>query len=345
MPRNFRSIRELRVSTVHASSEAVHLGFIVGLKHSRSIFLVSALLALSACDIDLDLWQSDEEAAEEAVEEAVNPVREALASGVSVAEAERALDRKDYQRAYDILREILVVDPTDDAAKLALARTYLARSEGHNAQIILDSLSEEARDSPRAHMLRGLALLVVGKLDEATAQLELALAEDPSLWRAANGLGLVNDIEQRWDQAEANYNLAVAIKSDSATVHNNMGYSYLLQGRVEDASKAFTTSLVYDPDLDIARSNLRLALAAEGRYADAIAGTERKDLPQVLNNIGFVAMSRGDYESADTFFHRAIDESPVYYDAAVQNLERLQTLVNKPADQSPVTRIGGSIGN
>ena len=73
---------------------------------------------------------------------------------------------------------------------------------------------------------------------------------------------------------------------------------------------------------------------------DAIAGTERSGLPQVLNNIGYVAMLRGDYESADVFLNRAIDESPVFYDTAEQNLERLKTLVDKPIGERRLRSIG-----
>ena len=60
----------------------------------------------------------------------------------------------------------------------------------------------------------------------------------------------------------------------------------------------------------------------------------------MLNNIGYVAMLRGDYESADVFLHRAIDESPVFYDTAEQNLERLQTLVDKPIGERRLRSIG-----
>lgn len=313
-----------------ASVDAVHLGLIVGLKRFRWIFLAGALVALSACDsLGLDNVVSDDQ------EQSDNPVRQALAAQGSVDDANRALDDKDYERAYEILRQHLTLNPTDDAAKLSLARTYLGRNEGHNAQIVLDSLSEDFDENPQVQLLRGLALLVIGERAEATVQLELALEADPSLWRAANGLGLIHDLEQRWEEAEASYQLALEEKSDSAVVHNNLGYSYLQQGRLDEATKAFTTSVSLEPDLIIARSNLRLALAAKGRYTDATAGTERKKLPQVLNNIGYIAMLRGDFESAGVFFQRAIAESPVYYDTAEENLERLKALTGKPIDERP----------
>lgn len=318
-----------------SSVETVHLGLTFELKRRRWIFLVGALAVLTACD-SLGLNNGDSPAAEASLSQ---PHQDTPPLG-SVADAERALDAKDYQRAYEILRQHLAANPTDDAAKLSLARTYLGRHEGRNAQTILDSLSEPIQDTPQAHLLRGLALLVVGKRAEATAQLETALEADPSLWRAANGLGLIHDFEKRWEEAEASYRLALDNKSDSAVVHNNLGYSYLQQGRLDEATSAFTTSISYEPNLAIAISNLRLALAAKGRYTAAAAGVDRAGLPQVLNNIGYVAMLRGDYESAGVFFQRAIDESPVYYDTAEKNLERLKTLSGKPLGERPIRSIG-----
>jgi len=320
---------------VPASVEAAHPGWTFGLKHSRWIFLGSVLMALTACD-SLGLNNDEFPTAETSP----NPVKQASASQRSVADADRALDAKDYQRAYEILRQHLVVNPTDDAAKLSLARTYLGRHEGRNAQTVLDSLSEEAQDTPRSHLLRGLALLVVGERTEAAVQLETALEADPSLWRAANGLGLIHDLEKRWEEAETSYRLALDKKSDAAVVHNNLGYSYLQQGRLDEATSAFTTSISYEPDLAVAVSNLRLALAAKGRYTAAAAGADRAGLPQVLNNIGYVAMLRGDFESAGIFFQRAIDESPIYYDTAEKNLERLKTLSGEPIDERPARSIG-----
>lgn len=319
-----------------ASVESAHLGLTFELKCSRWIFLVGALAVLTACD-SLGLNSGEPPAAETSLSQ----LQQDTPPLGSVADAERALDAKDYQRAYDILRQHLVANPTDDAAKLSLARTYLGRHEGRNAQTVLNSLSDQAQDTPQSHLLRGLALLVVGKRTEAAAQLETALEADPSLWRAANGLGLIHDFDKRWEEAEASYRLALDNKSNSAVVHNNLGYSYLQQGRLDEATSAFTTSISYEPDLAIAVSNLRLTLAAKGRYTDAAAGVDREGLPQVLNNIGYVAMLRGDYESAGIFFQRAIDESPVYYDTAEKNLERLKTLSGKPIGERPI----GSIGN
>lgn len=319
---------------MRANAESVFQNLIPGLHRSRWVFLAVALAVLSACDT---LALNGEEPVGGA--QAAAPAQSAPPRGPVVA-ANRALDAKDYERAYTVLREHLILNPDDDAAKLALARTYLARREGRYAQTVLNSMSPEAQDSANANTVRGLALLLTGDLLGATAQLETALEKDPSLWRAANGLGLIADLERDWEAAEANYKRALEQKSDAAQVHNNLGYSYLLQGRVEEAVEALTESLSHDPGLEIARSNLRIALAAQGRYTAAAAGSDRTTLPQVLNNIGFVAMQLGDYETAEVFFTRAIAESPVYYDTAQENLQRLRTITGDQQEQRPVRSQG-----
>lgn len=325
---------------VPAKSEARHLSLLVRTKQSRWMLLAAAMVALSACET-LGVEQNQSEL----TKEAIDPIRQSLASAGAVADAERALDEEDYERAYSILRQYLALNPSDDKAKLLLARTYIGRNQGRNAETILDALSDKAKDTAQAEMLRGLASLVIGEHDAAHTHLEAALDRDPTMWRAANGLGLLYDFEGKWKESEASYKRALEQKPDAAIVHNNLGYSYLLQGRVEEATEEFTTSLSYAPKLAVARANLRLALAAKGRYTDAVAGVDRANLPQVLNNIGFVAMVLGDYESAEIFFNRAIAESPVYYDTAQENLKRLQALVEQPADQRPTRTIGRSLVN
>ena len=269
------------------------------------------------------------------------PQNPALAEGRdSLAEGQRALEARDYERAYKIFRKHVVIDPKDEAAKLGLARAYLGRGESHSALTVLDTLAEGGRKRPEASVLRGLALLSQGRLTAARRQFEEAAGKDPTLWRAWNGLGLIDDAEGKWRQAEESYRKALEADASAAVVHNNLGYSYLLQGKADAAAGEFGEALSHDADLDVARQNLRLALAAKGRYVSALAGAQKRELPKVLNNIGYMAMLRGDYAAAETYFNRAIAESPTYYDAAVQNLDRLKLLQQADRERALQVRPG-----
>jgi Flp pilus assembly protein TadD len=253
-------------------------------------------------------------------------LREAASQHDSMEEARLALRARDFDRAHEILRNHVVVNPDDDDAKLSLAEAYIGRGEGRNARTVLETLSKEARDRPTAFTLHGLALLASGRLEEATAQLGAAIGRDADQWRAWNALGLVHDARREWAAARTSYHKALSLRDDAAIVHNNFGYSLLLQGNVDEAIESFSRALSLDTRLVVARENLRLAFAAKGSYARAVAGAQKRDLARVLNNIGYVAMLRGDYSAAEAYFARAIEESPVYYQTAVENQERLRQL-------------------
>ena len=62
-----------------------------------------------------------------------------------------------------------------------------------------------------------------GKLDEAAAQYQRALALKPSLFQAHNNLGNVLQEQGKLDQAVARYEQAIALKPDLAEAHNNLG--------------------------------------------------------------------------------------------------------------------------
>lgn len=46
----------------------------------------------------------------------------------------------------------------------------------------------------------------------------------------------------------------------------------------------------------------------------------------VLNNIGYVAILRGDYDVADAYLNQAIAASPSYFTQAQRNLQYLESI-------------------
>jgi Flp pilus assembly protein TadD len=54
-------------------------------------------------------------------------------------------------------------------------------------------------------------------------------------------------------------------------------------------------------------------------------------LPNLLNNVGYIAMQRGDLATAEGYFARAMESSPSYDAVAAQNIEQLKA--KKGAEQ------------
>ena len=185
-----------------------------------------------------------------------------------------------------------------------------------------------ANEPVRTRALQGLGLanLRLGDRDAALAALELATEADPKLWRAWVGLARLHDGKGEWDLATKAYDQALATAPDRGLVLNNRGVSMLARGEPAEAAKQFEQALQVRPDLATAKANLRLALAMAGHDGDILAASGTEELPQVLNNLGFIAMVQGDLPRAESYFYRAIEASPTFYQRAYDNLQRLDQL-------------------
>lgn len=186
-------------------------------------------------------------------------------------------------------------------AELALASSDMAGAAAGFADIVAEPVA-----AARAQQGLGIARLLQGDLAAATTAIDAALALDPALVRAWNARGVIADRRRDWRQADEAYGRALAIDPQSAAVLTNRGYSQLLRGNNSEAEADLARAVAIEPGLTTARTNLRFARAMQGRYADAFAGSSRKDLAADLNTVGFAAMSRGDYTTAETYFKRAL---------------------------------------
>lgn len=240
--------------------------------------------------------------------------------------AEIALDEGRHADATVHYRQIASVEPDNKAALYGMAEIQLAVGDAGRARDLYDRLTDDPAYGGRARQGRGLALLMLGQRRAALEAMTGAVAADPGLWRAWNGLGQIYDAERAWEKSRESYQNALAVVPDSGVVHNNLGFSLMLQGQTDEAARLFLAALRQQPDLAAARGNLRLALAWQGRYVEAMAGVGTAQLPTVLNNLGFVAMMRGELDVAEAYFTRAIEASPSYYHLAANNLLRLKAM-------------------
>jgi Flp pilus assembly protein TadD len=182
----------------------------------------------------------------------------------------------------------------------------------------------------------GLALMMLDDTTAASTQLRRAVEADPSLSRSWTALGRAYDKEKRWDESAAAYDKALAASPDSPVIINNIGMSMMLQRRYPEAATQFEHALAKDPAMETARANLRIALAWQGKYDEALAGLEQAQRADALNNVGYVAMLRGDYQQAQRCFSQALETSATYHEGAARNLEALRQLV-KSKNTAPQT--------
>jgi Tfp pilus assembly protein PilF len=246
-----------------------------------------------------------------------------------VATGERELDDERYAAASGFFEDSLRRDPDHVRARLGLGEAQLGMG---NPRLARDSFSLVA-DNPdvRRQALQGMgiAALQLGEVEVAQEILARVTAEDPSLWRAWNALGVAHDLRQQRDQARAAYAAALARSPRPEIVLNNQGFSLLAGGDYGGAQRAFEAALARNPEFAAARTNLQICLGFQNRYTDLLDRADAKELPRLLNNLGYVALLKGDLPRAEAYFARALDASPSFYPSAWRNLQLVARMRNQ----------------
>ena len=187
----------------------------------------------------------------------------------------------------------------------------------------------------RALQGKGISLLLIGDAETGARSLQDAVAEDPSLWRAWSALGAHYDGQEDWPAAASAYEAAIEAKSDAALVYNNRGFHYLLQRRVPAAIADFSRALELSPDFEPAELNLRIALAWDGQYDYSVSGVQESELPEALNNAGYIATLRGDYVDAESLLLRSIEADYGFNRIARRNMNFLEGVRGLEGGQEP----------
>jgi Flp pilus assembly protein TadD len=234
----------------------------------------------------------------------------------------RALDERRYLDAGGLLDQAVAQGVNSPEITRLTGELLLARGRTADALAVFRALAASPAEKARALEGEGLSLSILGRSDEALADLKQATDIDPSLWRAWNGLGVEYDLRRDWPHAQGAYGKALtAPGANLAVVLNNRGYSRLLQRQTDLAAADFVAALQKDPSLSEARTNLRLTLGIEGHYTRAALAGVGDDRSAVLNNIGVAAALRGDYVAADKLLNEAIAARGQFYNRAAENLQ------------------------
>jgi O-antigen ligase/Flp pilus assembly protein TadD len=109
-----------------------------------------------------------------------------------------------------------------------------------------------------AHTKVGTALLALGRLEEAAAELEEALAVEPGLPWAHFNLGMARMGQGRSADAARHFESYLEADPDSVEANNNLGAAYYTLRRFDEAGRRWSRVLELDPGNETARDNLQL---------------------------------------------------------------------------------------
>lgn len=189
-----------------------------------------------------------------------------------------------------------------------------------------------ARKPEHAGALEGLGLILLERRDykQAREVFELATKYDLHRWKSYNALGILADLSSDFVTARNYYEAALRLSPRNAQVLNNLGYSYYLAGNWDKAESQYRAALNANPQHERAWRNLGQLQTRRGRYEEAFdIFTHEMDEADAYNTMGYICMSDGKYDRAETYFRKAARTSPSYYVAANENLAQVRRLREK----------------
>jgi Flp pilus assembly protein TadD len=176
----------------------------------------------------------------------------------------------------------------------------------------------------------GIALLHLGRTEDAEARLRKAVALPGADWQSWDALGVLLDGRKAWVDSRQAYGHALSLAPEQPSVLNNFAYSLILQGHAVEAREMLAKARAAAPADQRILVNSQVADGMAGFYPKKRAANESgTQWAAHLNNAGYGAMLAGDLPKARSLFARAIKASDTYYEAAEKNLARVESQLGR----------------
>ena len=257
---------------------------------------------------------------------------------------------------------------TKPALRLPSRRSasFGATIESADPRLAAALLVETTLPTADSHVRVAQEYLRLGVTDSAFTRLERALAKDPQMaeaheglariWRdwgfpdrglgsayravsdaprsasAHNTLGTLLDRVGLFEEARAAYLEAVAVDSQAAWALNNLCNLEYRLGRLDEARAHCESALLVEPSLTAAHNNLALTYAASGDMASArMEFLAAGDPAAAEYNMGILGLAEGNDASAALAFEQAIKARPAFTAAKNRaHAARLRLLTKRP---------------
>ncbi len=244
------------------------------------------------------------------------------------AAAQSDFKNENYLDALNGYKKVLAYDPQRKDALLGQGKVFLALGKYQQAaRIFWDHSWTEDLSGERSFKIgKILSGIYTARYENSVNAINNGMVlspDDPRLW---NAKGHYHDKQGEWMEALASYIEAMKSGKWRAGTINNMGMSLLLQDRLEEAQDKFEQAIALTPGNKVYENNLRMVFILEGDLQAALDDIDEARSADILNDAGYVAMSRQKTNMARRLFLRALDISPIYHAKAQANLDKLEAL-------------------
>jgi predicted O-linked N-acetylglucosamine transferase (SPINDLY family) len=215
-------------------------------------------------------------------------------------------------QAEAVYREVLAFDPdqADCLHRLGVLAIQVGRTDV-GVEFVGQAIARN-NQVPAFHYDLGIALRILGRLEEAAASYRRAIRLKPDYVDAHGNLGNVLRELRMPEEAIGSCRRAIELKPDFVEAHSNLGAALSDLGKLDEAASSYRRAIELRPDYARAHSNLGAALGDIGRFDEALACCRRAielrpDLAQAHYNLGNVLSDLGEFDEAIAAYRRAIE--------------------------------------
>lgn len=307
-----------------------YLNVVIRARAVRTAFSLALLLFVCACTATVSPVSGNLPGQERQASETDRPSGNAM-KNLSAAELVRIghnyLDKGNLQLARLHFSVAAGKDSASPAPHSGLGESLLLDGEIRQAAEAFDKALQN--DENYVPSLLGKARILRHQKDLEGARDLLSQAIDlaPSDAQVLTEMARTQDDLGKIEEAEVLFLKVAELHPERSASHNNLGVVYLVQGRYGDATRAFSRATGIEPDNKQTQNNLATAYALAGDETRALKVFEKTvGKPAAYNNIGYIHMTRGEWDRAERAFKRALELNPTFYTRAQENLERLAQL-------------------
>lgn len=249
-----------------------------------------------------------------------------------------------FNDSIDLLRRALELKPHYPEAAFFLGASYLGLNDLPRAVDAFRAELANPHPHPRCRYYLGVTLESSGQMEEAVAEFNRAVSENPkdadSLYELAlihqnaslkaidqlrqidpdsfqlhRLMGTIDAENERYSEAVKEYQAALAKRPDDASLHYAMGVAYWAQHEMDPAQQEFSNALRQDPDNPLIKLYLADIAVKEHRFNDArpylrAAEAALPEMSRVHVLLGRCYEAVKDLDGAKTEFERAAQLDP-----------------------------------
>ena len=185
--------------------------------------------------------------------------------------AKQYIEKSQFREAALELKNVVKLDPSNDAAYYELGDVYMHLKQGHDAFQAFSRAASVNPENLQAQLRLGQLLLMGNQPAEAEEKAKIVLAKEP---QNIEGLQLLSGVKLQLkdiDSATEIMEKAVSANSNHLELQLSLGRLYMLKGDLTKAEKIFAAAVTLDPLASDPRVALSRAYAMQGKWGEAEA--------------------------------------------------------------------------